>query len=268
MGVAGVKLVPYLTTSLLVFPPLNRGEPGLQLTMAQGQKLCRTYGAELPSLTDYWTRSDMTSPTGWSLDLPPYMWLGLRSYGEGQVGWETGRRGAGAGGMPCRVVLYLAVTRLSPPALACLQLFWSDGSFSTDGVLNAWEPGEFGDAACAIIVGPQGVELELEVGGLARWARLEGRLSAVYQRSCRVSCVELPSFPPCTLCVFSCLTCRPPPMPTAGGLAVQPLERHCHRRRRAHQPAATTAAEPLAAAAATAATSQAQQLHAESTLPT
>ena len=30
---------------------------------------------------------------------------------------------------------------LSLGSHACPQLFWNDGTFTTDGMLNAWEPG-------------------------------------------------------------------------------------------------------------------------------
>ena len=84
--------------------------------------------AELPSLTDTYTREVLISE--YNSNLPPYMWLGLRSYGDG-------------------------------------KLFWSDGSFSPDGLLDAWAPGEFGDHACAIIVGPNGANVTLRVS--AAW---------------------------------------------------------------------------------------------------
>ncbi|KAG2487581.1 hypothetical protein HYH03_013860 [Edaphochlamys debaryana] len=124
----GATLVPSLMGALLVFPPAKEGDPGLMMTWAEGNALCRSFGAELPSLTDRTLRSELTGdayPTG----LPSHMWLGLRSYGDG-------------------------------------QLFWSDGSLSVDGLLDAWEPGEFGDAACGLVVGPQGGNLTLQAGAL------------------------------------------------------------------------------------------------------
>ena len=39
--------------------------------------------AELPSLTDTYARDALVSE--YSPNLPPYMWLGLRSYGDGKV---------------------------------------------------------------------------------------------------------------------------------------------------------------------------------------
>lgn len=38
---------------------------------------------ELPTLTDPWVREDLTSQ--YHRDLPSHTWLGLRSYGDGQV---------------------------------------------------------------------------------------------------------------------------------------------------------------------------------------
>ncbi|KAG2424121.1 hypothetical protein HXX76_014795 [Chlamydomonas incerta] len=129
--VLAVQQIPWLMNSWLVWPPAVEGDEGKMMTWAEGQKMCRSYGAELPSLTDAWTREEVTSV--YHEDLPSHIWLGLRSYGDG-------------------------------------ELFWSDGSFSTDGVLNAWEPGEFGDAACAIIVGPQGANVTFLAGSLlSRW---------------------------------------------------------------------------------------------------
>lgn len=47
---------------------------------------------------------------------------------------------------------------------ACMQLYWSDGSQTSDGLLNAWEQGEFGEAACAVLVpGPQSANVTLQV---------------------------------------------------------------------------------------------------------
>ncbi|KAG2487945.1 hypothetical protein HYH03_013524 [Edaphochlamys debaryana] len=125
---SGAKQLPFIMGSLLVLPPAKDSEePGLMRTMAEGQKICRTLGGELPSLTDIWSRDTLLSD--YKRDLPPYMWIGLRSYGEG-------------------------------------EMFWSDGSYSTDGLLNAWEPGEFGNAACAIIVGPAGADVTLRADAL------------------------------------------------------------------------------------------------------
>ena len=44
---------------------------------------CNPQG-ELPTLTDPWVREDLTSQ--YHRDLPTHTWLGLRSYGDGQVG--------------------------------------------------------------------------------------------------------------------------------------------------------------------------------------
>ena len=55
------------------------------------------------------------------------------------------------------------VCRSSHLAPLRAQLFWSDGTFTADGLLDAWGPGEFGDHACAIIVGPNGANLKLRV---------------------------------------------------------------------------------------------------------
>ncbi|KAG2482319.1 hypothetical protein HYH03_018741 [Edaphochlamys debaryana] len=124
----GSTLVPGLLGSLLVFPPAQEGDPGLMLTWAEGQKLCRSFGAELPSLTDVYTREQLT----WDdlpAALPPHFWLGIRSYGDG-------------------------------------ELFWSDGSNTVDGLLDAWEPGEFGNGACGLMVGPQGSNVSLQVDAL------------------------------------------------------------------------------------------------------
>ncbi|KAG2489770.1 hypothetical protein HYH03_011721 [Edaphochlamys debaryana] len=119
-----VRSVPFPSGSLIVFPPADDSQPGLMLTMPEAQKLCRTYATELPSLTNAWARSDLLSTTRYHKDLPAYMWLGLRAYGDG-------------------------------------QLYWTDGSFSVDGFLDAWEPGEFGDAACGLLVGPKGANVTL-----------------------------------------------------------------------------------------------------------
>ncbi|KAG2485484.1 hypothetical protein HYH03_015758 [Edaphochlamys debaryana] len=144
-----VKVVPYFMQNFMVFPPQKEGEPGLMMTQPDGQKLCRTYGAELVSLTDYWTEQELGSI--YHKDLPPYMWLGLRTYGDG-------------------------------------QMFWNDGTFSPGGFLESWEEGEFGDAACAFIVGRGG--LDMAFGGPF--------LYSVYNASTGASRVGPPPPPPPT----------------------------------------------------------------------
>ncbi|KAG2440759.1 hypothetical protein HXX76_003616 [Chlamydomonas incerta] len=127
----GAKTVPWLMNEYVVLAPENEGEPGLMRTMAEANKLCRSFGGELPSLTDLWARAEVT--TTYHRDLPSHFWLGLRSYGDG-------------------------------------QLYWSDGTYSVDGLLSAWEPGEFGDAACSVVVGPQGINLTMEYDRLySKW---------------------------------------------------------------------------------------------------
>ncbi|KAG2483972.1 hypothetical protein HYH03_017217 [Edaphochlamys debaryana] len=128
VDLSAVRVVPSVMSSLLVYPSVNESDPGLMLNMPEAQKLCRTYLTELPSLTDPWARSQLTARTAHA-DLPPYMWIGLRAYGDG-------------------------------------QLYWTDGSFSVDGFFDAWEPGEFGQHACAILVGPKGANITTEVSNI------------------------------------------------------------------------------------------------------
>ncbi|KAG2491888.1 hypothetical protein HYH03_009840 [Edaphochlamys debaryana] len=113
VGIPQPLRVPLQTATLLVFPPLDNGTV-LEMTHAEANKLCRTMGAELPSLTDPLVAAALLG-SELKEALPSAYWLGLRSYGDG-------------------------------------QMFWSDGSMAADTVLAAWSAEDFGDAACGFLV--------------------------------------------------------------------------------------------------------------------
>jgi hypothetical protein len=170
----------------LAGPPACLAGTALPLRDNATRLLLSTPQAELPSLTDTYTREVLISE--YNADLPPYMWLGLRSYGDGKVwpqelhvSWEARMPLAPActHTWPSYRYMFTQLCRCSTVRRAFVpaQLFWSDGSFTADGLLDAWGPGEFGDHACAIIVGPNGANVTLLVSASTAGWGCQGSLA-------------------------------------------------------------------------------------------
>ncbi|KAG2490017.1 hypothetical protein HYH03_011482 [Edaphochlamys debaryana] len=128
-GVPIPTRVPLVNTALMVFPPRPDGSQ-LLMTHAEASKLCRTLGAEIPSLTDLYVAEALVQ--GNIPGLPDVYWLGLRSFGDG-------------------------------------QMYWSDGSISSESALTSWSAEDFGEAHCGMMVNEDGSNVTLAMGVHGFW---------------------------------------------------------------------------------------------------